>query len=205
MAEYLKVGEHGQLADWGLSIFDVRTANPGVFFIDDGADHSHLGYPLAVPAAELEVRRWQEVRKLPPVHDGDRWISQAEVVDLPLMLEDKRAEVKNDADMIARTKRDHVVLGISPAEMASWPIKRFEALALQSGSDPTSSPSLAAEAAARGIALADLVAKVLANSSRLALLEAEIAGRCGAIRDAAGAATTDAELLAIDLEAGWPV
>lgn len=120
-------------------------------------------------------------------------------------IEEFRVGVVKKADSIARQKRDMVVAGISPAEMASWPIKRAEALAYQSTGAESAAPSLALEAQARGVAIADLAGKVLAKAAQLAALEAGIAGRCGAIQDAAAAAQSDAELLAIDLEAGWPV
>ena len=205
MHDYLKLNDEGQLAAWGLTIHDVRAANPGVFFIEDGIDHSDLGFPLAVQGTVPEIRRWQATRKLPPVFEVDRWVSEIEAYDVPLTLEDKRREVKADADLIARTKRDQVVAGISPAEMASWPIKRTEAMAFQASGSAGDASNLTAEATARGISLPELVAKVMAKSAQLAQLEAAIAGRCGAIQDSAAVAESDAALLSIDLDAGWPV
>lgn len=115
------------------------------------------------------------------------------------------AKVIAAADRIAKDKRDMVTASTSPAEMASWSIKRAEALDWQSSQLAADAPSLATEAQVRGIALADLVAKVLEKGTLLSQLEAAIAGRCGSIQDAARAATTTAELEAIDLLTGWPV
>ncbi|HJU70401.1 MAG TPA: hypothetical protein VJ603_00990 [Paucimonas sp.] len=158
------------------------------------------------------VGRWQSLREGQPVLMEGKWRQQWEVYDLPLSLDDRRAEIKRDADAIACQKRNLVVSGISPAEMASWPIKRAEALAYQASGNATDAPNVAAEATVRGIALAALVGKVLTKAGQLADLEAAIAGRCGAIQDAANAALTleseseaDAALRAIDLDAGWPV
>lgn len=123
----------------------------------------------------------------------------------PADVERSRARISVAADRIAKAKRDLATSSISSAEMASWPIKRGEALAYQSSGIDADAPNLALEAAARGITLAALVGKVVAKATRLAGLEAAIAGRCGAIQDAAAAAESLAELEAIDPEAGWPV
>jgi hypothetical protein len=109
------------------------------------------------------------------------------------------------ADRIATEKRNLIVGTISPAEMAGWSIKRSEAIAYQATGLSADAPSLAAEAQARGISLAALSAKVLAKAQQLAALEAAIAGRCGAIQDAAKAATSLADLSSIDAQSGWPV
>lgn len=125
--------------------------------------------------------------------------------DRLLRIEPTAAEIVAAAERIAKAKRDMVTASVSPAEMASWPIKRGEALAYLSSGIDADAPNLALEAAARGITLAALVGKVIAKASLLAGLEAAIAGRCGAIQDAAAAAGSLAELEAIDPEAGWPV
>lgn len=205
MHEYMKLDDQGLPVEYCLSIHDVRAAHPNVLFIEDGVDHSHLGYPLVEAAAAQDVRRWQEIRPLPPVMVDGRWIGQMEVYDLPISIDDKRLEIKRDADLLARMKRDQIVAGVSPAEMASWSIKRAEAQAYAVSNLAADAPCLAIEAQARGVDLANLVGKVLGKSTQLAALEAAIAGRCGAIQDAAAVAQSDAELLAIDLEAGWPV
>ena len=149
--------------------------------------------------------RWQGVREVDPVKIDGSWTQQWEVYDLPLPLDDKRAQIKRQADDLARMKRDQVVAGISPAEMASWPIKRAEALAYQQSGSATSAPNLSTEAQARSVSIDTLVEKVMDKAALFSALEAQIAGRCGAIQDAAAAAQSEAELLSIDLESGWPV
>lgn len=150
--------------------------------------------------------------------DGDVWISpgmnipvavvgEGEIVEWPSPppVSVTADEIIAAADRIAKAKRDRVVETISAAEMASWPIKRGEALIFQATSSAIDAPNLAEEAQIRGIELADLVGKVLDKAARLSSLEAAIAGRCGAIQDAARAARSSADLNAIDLDSGWPV
>lgn len=108
-------------------------------------------------------------------------------------------------DALAKSKRDAVVSNISPAEMASWPIKHSEALAYQSSPIDASAPNLAIEALARGVATSTLVARVLDKSSQLAALEAQIAGVNGKHNDAVAAMTTVDAITAYDNSIGWPV
>lgn len=135
---------------------------------------------------------------VPVTGDAVEYVVEAIPIDV------KRAEFVAAADRKAKTVRDTFVANISAAEMASWPIKRAEALAYQASGSAADAPNLALEAQARGITLADLVTKVLDKAAALSALEAAIAGRCGALQDAARAATTVAELAAIDIESGWP-
>ena len=159
-------------------------------------------FVLTVPPS---VDRFKAVREVDPIKVDGVWTQAWAVYDLPLSLDDKRAEIKRQADDIARAKRDQVVAGISPAEMASWPIKRAEALAYQQIGSETSAPNLATEAQARSVSIDTLVEKVMAKAALFSALEAQIAGHAGALQDAAAAAQSESELLAIDLDAGWPV
>jgi hypothetical protein len=151
-----------------------------------------------------DMPTWDSATQRPPravepvTGDAVEYVVEA----IPLAV--KQAEVIAAADRKAKTVRDAVVANISAAEMASWPIKRAEGLAYQASANAADAPNLALEAQARGVTLADLVAKVINKSAMLSALEAAIAGRCGALQDAARAATTVAELAAIDIEAGWP-
>lgn len=106
---------------------------------------------------------------------------------------------------IAKGLRDRAIAGISAGEMAGWPIKLSEARAFAADPANASTPMLAAEAAARGISVADLVSKVGGNSSRFAALEAAIGGADGRHRDALAALTTFEAVAAYDMTAGWPV
>ncbi|MBS0353029.1 MAG: hypothetical protein JSR83_03880 [Proteobacteria bacterium] len=201
--------ENDQLVAFGLTLDDVRSELPNVIIPSDPdgllPDLSHLGYPIVKPTKPPQTQRWQSVQEVQPVWIAGELTQQFTLLDMPLTLADKRDEIRRDADLIARLKRDQVVAGISAAEMASWPIKRTEALAFQASGAAADAPNLAAEATARGISLPDLVAKVMNKSARLAALEAAIAGRCGAIQDAAAVAQSTAALRSIDLDAGWPV
>lgn len=106
---------------------------------------------------------------------------------------------------IAKGLRDKAIAGISPGEMAGWPIKLAEARAFAADPANAQTPMLAAEAAARGVTVAELVGKVGGNSARFAALEASIGGTDGRHRDALAALTTFEAVAAHDLTAGWPV
>lgn len=113
--------------------------------------------------------------------------------------------VRKQIEVLATSKRNQVIAGYSPGEMASWPIKRAEALAYQTSGDAATAPNLAAEASSRGIGLAALVAKVLADAARFAGVESAIAGTSGRHRDAVRTLTTHADITAYDYSVGWPL
>lgn len=106
---------------------------------------------------------------------------------------------------IAKSLRDKVISGISAGEMAGWPIKLAEARAFAADPANAQTPMLAAEAAARGVTVAELVSKVGSNSTRFAGLEAAIGGADGGHRDALAKLATFDGVAAYDLTAGWPV
>lgn len=106
---------------------------------------------------------------------------------------------------IAKGLRDKAISGISAGEMAGWPIKLAEARAYAADPAGAQTPMLAAEAAARGVTVADLVGKVGGNSAKFAALEAAIGGTDGRHRDALAKLTTFYDVAAYDLTAGWPV
>lgn len=110
----------------------------------------------------------------------------------------------NEVSQKAKALRDKVIKTISAGEMASWPIKLAEAAKFAATGLPADAPMLSAEAEARGITLADLVAKVGGNASVFAVLEATIGGVDGKHRDAIKALTTFEEVAAYDFSAGWP-
>lgn len=119
-------------------------------------------------------------------------------------LADTQAEVRARITARARALRDAAVAGISPAEMASWPIKRAEVIAYAGSGNAADAPMLAAEADARGVTLAEIVARVQGNATALAMLEAAIGGTEGRHRDAVKALTTFEAVLAYDDSTGWP-
>lgn len=119
-------------------------------------------------------------------------------------LTDTKAEVCARINEHARSLRDAAVSGTSAAEMASWPIKRAEAQAYTISANAADAPVLYAEAVARGVPLADIVARVQANAAALSMLEAAIAGVSGKHRDAVNALGTFGAVLAYDFSTGWP-
>lgn len=108
-------------------------------------------------------------------------------------------------DALATVKRNMVVAVYSPGEMASWPIKRAEALAYVASGLSSDAPNLQSEAATRGITLTELVTKVINDANRFAGLEAAIAGTSGRHRDAVKALPTKEAMSAYDYTVGWPV
>lgn len=181
----------------GLVEADESPLEPGVFLIPGGA--------VDVEAPEIPAgkrAKWM----------GDSWVLEDVSSDVapdpdpiePVTFEDAQANLIHAVDIIARDKRNAIVADISPAEMASWPIKRAEALAYQSSGLDADAPNLVAEAAARNISLADLVAKVLAKAAQLSYIEAQIAGHAGKLQDQINAAEDKQALDAIDITAGWP-
>ena len=116
-----------------------------------------------------------------------------------------RSAKASECDLIAKSKRDGIVKDISAAEMASWPIKRSEAISYQATNDASLAPMLSAESAARGVTLPALAEKVLAKSVALSVIEAGIAGCSGRHQDAINALDDLDEISAYDISAGWPV
>lgn len=108
-------------------------------------------------------------------------------------------------EVLATTKRNLVIAPYSPGEMAAWPIKRAEALAYQASANTADAPNLQAEANARGMALATLVEKVLADAQRFSAVEAAIAGTSGRHRDAVKNLSTHAAIAAYNYMSGWPL
>ena len=108
-------------------------------------------------------------------------------------------------ESLATTKRNLVIAPYSPGEMASWPIKRAEALAYQASANTADAPNLQAEANARGVSLSTLVGKVIADAQRFSAIEAAIAGTSGRHRDAVKALTSHAQIMSYDYTTGWPL
>lgn len=136
------------------------------------------------------------------VPDFDVAAAQAVVDAWPLAaaIAERCAEV----EAIACSHREAAVVGVSPAEMASWPIKRAEALAWQAAPGAAAMPMLTAEAVARQVNVEVIAGRVLANAAALADLEATIAGVSGRHRDALRAMTSFGEVAAYDIQIGWP-
>ncbi len=116
-----------------------------------------------------------------------------------------KAAKSRECDLLAKGKREAFTATIAPGEMASWSIKRAEAMAYQATAQATDAPSLVVEAEARGIVLIDLVAKVLAKAEQLSYIEALLAGINGKHNDAIAQLDTAAAVRAYDITAGWPM
>lgn len=119
-------------------------------------------------------------------------------------LADSIAHVKSEITAHAADLRNRVVAGISAGEMASWPIKLAEARSFGSDGDTSKCPLLSAEAAARGVAVTEIVGRVGGNATRFAGLEAQIGGTDGKHRDAITACTTFDQVAAYNWRTGWP-
>lgn len=136
------------------------------------------------------------------------WMSNDDVAVQAIIdgytLEQCKATKQAESLRIAKELRDKVVASISAGEMASWPIKRAEAMTYAASNNPEDAPMLSAEAAARGVGLAEIIARVQGNANRFAALEAAISGADGRHRDAITALQTFEEVSAYDLSAGWP-
>lgn len=158
--------------------------------------------PRSVPADAVGVRVIDPAELPASRRFRAAWKDTGSGIEIDL--EAARAIVLLEADTKSGQVRAAYTAGISIDEKVSWPIKRAEALAYQASGSAAGAPNLALEAQARGIALADLVTKVLDKAAALSTREAAIAGRCGALQDAARVATTVAELAAIDIDSGWP-
>jgi hypothetical protein len=116
----------------------------------------------------------------------------------------KQAEIATYAANLRQAIRASVNPHATPEEMSTWSIKRAEALAYQGSQNPADAPTLAAEAAARGVTLQNIVDRVLNNASLLMAAESAISGTSGLHRDAVAALGTVGEVDAYDYSAGWP-
>jgi hypothetical protein len=148
----------------------------------------------------LEVYGWHHVDGVP---HADNEVAAQALID-GYSLEDYKTHRKGESLVIAKALRDQVVAAISPGEMASWSIKRAEAIAYAQSGNPADAPMLSAEAAVRGITLPAMLVKVQANASSFAAAEAAIGGADGKHRDAIAALTTWEAVRDYDLTAGWP-
>lgn len=140
--------------------------------------------------------------------ENGNWVSSDDAAVQTIIdgytLDDAKAHKSTQVSAHAKVLRDKVISTISAGEMASWPIKLAEAAKYAQTGQDTDAPMLAAEAAARGITLAALVAKVGENATTFAGLEAAIAGTDGAHRDAIKACETFEMVAAYDFSTGWP-
>lgn len=136
------------------------------------------------------------------------WVSSDDVAVQALIdgytLEQAKAFHKAEITAHAKALRDKVVSAVSAGEMAAWSIKQAEARKYAATGLASDAPMLSAEAEARGVTVADIVARVGGNAARFATLEARIGGNDGRHRDALDALTTFEAVSAYDYSTGWP-
>lgn len=116
-----------------------------------------------------------------------------------------KAKRKEEIDAYAAGLRNAAVRGRSAGEMASWAIKLAEARAYTASGQAADAPLLAATATIRGIPLADLVVRVLAEAQPFMQAEAAIDGVRGKHCDAVEAMTDVRDIIVYDWRVGWPV
>lgn len=112
---------------------------------------------------------------------------------------------QSEIDAYAAGLRNAVVRGRSSAEMSSWTAKLVESRAFMASSNPADCPLIAAIATVRGIAVADLVAKVIEQSTPFLQAEAYIDGVRGRHCDAVEALVDVGAIITYDWSTGWPV
>jgi len=180
-------------------------------------------HPLGPLAGEEHILHLEQVEDSRPDYDSRKQRAQRTdwyvdgtqyrrgwlVTDITMA--DVRSALRSRVDGLARDKRDSVTAGTSPAEMASWALKRSEAMAYttepesQSEADSMGVGLIYAEAQARGVPTGNISSRVLANAAALSALEAGIAGNAGKLHDSLAAAESIEAMLDIDIDAGWPI
>lgn len=95
----------------------------------------------------------------------------------------KVAEIDAYAGAVRQRVRQAAQPFATAEEMASWPIKAAQARAYVSTQDTGEAPIILAEAAARGVSVDDIAARIIANADALEAAEAAIAGNAGRHKD----------------------
>jgi hypothetical protein len=144
-----------------------------------------------------------------PWDDYHAWLAAGGVPDPepapePVSLEEALANKLAEIEDRAASQRRLVTGAVSPQEMSSWGLKLTEANAFDTAAGDSSAPMLAAEAKVRGVATAEIVARVLANANDYMHAEAAIAGTSGRHKDAVRQLAKVEQVLAYDAAAGWP-
>ena len=153
---------------------------------------------------------------IPPSRSSSAWIEYQEWltaggVPLPadeggqLPIADAIARRVEDINAWSAGLRNKAVAGRSSGEMASWSIKLAEGRAWLASGNVADAPTLVAIATIRGITLADLVARVMAQAEPFLQAEAAIDGIRGKHCDAIEAMADVRDVIAYDWTAGWPV
>lgn len=119
-------------------------------------------------------------------------------------LADTKAARCGEIDAYAAGLRNAAVRGRSAGEMSTWSAKLVEARAYTATPNAANAPLLDAIATARGVTLAVMVTKVLAQSTGFLGMEAAIDGKRGAHCDVVNAMTDVQSIITYDWRTGWP-
>lgn len=111
----------------------------------------------------------------------------------------------DEIDAYAAGLRNKAVRGRSAGEMATWTAKLVEARAYTASSNAVDAPLLQAIATVRGITLASLVTRVLAQSTPFLQAEAAIDGVRGKHCDAVEAMTDVRDIITYNWQTDWPI
>lgn len=118
---------------------------------------------------------------------------------------DSANHICEQIDEYATTLRNKSIKGLSTFEVARWSVKSAEAEKLAISNNVADAPSLAKEAASRGISVEELASKVLANAEATTDAEANIAGTAGKHKDAVRSLSSFDDVKEYDFSNGWPV
>lgn len=139
-----------------------------------------------------------EFTLLPPLTNYDEWNGSAWETNVAQALADAKADKKRVNNALAEAALAGIVNAYPAAERISWNKQEEEAKLLQS--DPqASTPLLSGIANARGIPLADLATRVLANATAFVTISAQVFGLRQKYEDQIDDAATLTDLAAIAL------
>lgn len=154
----------------------------------------------AIVLPDRSSAAWQEYQS--SLTAGETPLPPDVVGQLPLA--EAQAARTEEINAYAAGLRNQAIRGRSAGEMASWSIKVAEARAFLASGLATSAPTLALTASVRGMPLADLVSRVVAQSAPFLQAEAYIDGIRGKHCDAVLAMTDVRDVVTYDWHAGWP-
>jgi hypothetical protein len=127
------------------------------------------------------------------------WASLTIVKDLTDLKTAARAAVCDKAEAVR-----NVYLTPGSGQAITYTRKEAEARAWVAGGDPATAPFLSAEAASTGMSIDELAAIVIGQADAWVATGSAIEARRRGLLVAIDAATTRAEIEAIDITTGWP-
>jgi len=181
----------------GAQITPLLYAQP---FTSRGINHPANALILWTPAQLKKVGVYPLVKAAPlhpyyvagtPTYALVRGAVIESRIDTPMPLADVKTQKQMEIDMEFETSIAQMTAGYLPAERESWTIQEAEA----QGYPANPTPMLEGLAAARGITVATIVTRVLANAAAFKTAAAKIIGHKQARSDALAAATTFTEAI----------